>query len=213
MIRSENGKFVFVHIQKSAGTSIESVLKNNFPDSEMWHGRHGHAKAGIREIGQDKWDKYFSFAFVRNPWDRMVSWYAMIQEQANKLPLNEHSGKKLFQSSFWNQVLLQSHDFGSFLQNCTEVVYDRGCEKSYAFNQLEYLTDESGELAVSFVGRFEDLAIDTSNVFDRLGIYAGSLQKRNTSRHGHYRQYYNRATRELVAKRFQKDIEAFGYEF
>ena len=223
MIRSEKGKFIFVHVQKNAGMSFEAILKKNFSDSDHWHGRHGHALTGIREVGREEWDEYYSFAFVRNPWDRMVSWYSMIQKNLEKLPAAQRASKEPFiNSPFFNQVVLQSHDFESFLHNCTEVVFDRGCLKSFAFNQMDYLTDERGDIAVSFVGRFENLIDDSSVVFDQLGIKAGplgrffqvdSLPKRNTSQHMHYSHYYNRETRDLIEKRFEKDIEAFGYHF
>ena len=213
MIRSEAGKFIFVHVQKSAGISIETVLKNNFSDAQHWHGRHGHAKTGIQEIGQKKWETYYSFAFVRNPWDRMVSWYSMVQKELTKLPIEQQKSNKPFNSPFWNQVITDSHDFSSFLHNCTEIVFDRGCFKSYAFNQIDYLLDESGKLVVDFIGRFENLVADTSTVFNHLGIKNFNLPKQNISRHNHYSDYYTKETQELIAKRFKKDIEMFGYQF
>lgn len=213
MIRSEKGKFIFVHVQKNAGMSFEAILKQNFSDCEHWHGRHEHALTGIGEIGRAEWDDCYSFALVRNPWDRMVSWYSMIQRNYKRLPWYRRISKKPFRSPFWNQVIQQSNDFESFLHNCTEEVFDRGALKSFAFNQIDYLTDERGEIAVSFVGRFENLVTDTAVIFDRLGIPADSLPHRNISQHRHYSSYYNRETRELIEQRFHRDIEAFEYQF
>jgi len=213
MILSESGKFIFVHIQKNAGTSIEGILRRRFSDVMLWHGRHGHARSGIRDIGRSRWDRYYSFTFVRNPWDRMVSWYSMIQQELKKLPADRQASAKPFASPFWNQVVTNSHDFDSFLHNCTEPVFDGRCLKSYAFNQLDYLLDEAGDLAVNFVGRFENLQADSSTVFDHLGIGPGDLPTFNVSQHGHYSQYYTGTTRDLVAERFQRDIESFGYRF
>lgn len=77
MLISEQGKFIFIHVHKTSGMSIEKVLKTHFHDCQTWHGRHGFASNGIQEIGRQKWDEYFCFAFVRNPWVRMVSWYTL----------------------------------------------------------------------------------------------------------------------------------------
>ncbi|MBT8421156.1 MAG: sulfotransferase family protein [Gammaproteobacteria bacterium] len=213
MIISEKGRFIFVHVQKNAGTSIEKILEQNFLDSKCRYGRHERVINGIQEIGRDEWNKYFSFAFVRNPWDRLVSWYSMIQEKKTALPADKRVLNAPFDSPFWNHVVHDSHDFESFLINCTDVIFDGGCLKSYAFNQVDYLSDENGEIAVTFVGRFENLADDISKIFDRLDIKVGRLPTWNMSRHDHYSHYYTQETRNLVARRFRRDIEIFGYQF
>ena len=214
MIISEKGKFIFVHIQKTAGKTIEGVIKKNYPDSKFWYGRHGHAINGIKEIGQEKWDEYFTFAFVRNPWDRLVSWYAMIQAHLKKLPSDKQTSDEPFSDSpFWNHVIRDSHDFDSFLMNCTDVIFERGCFKSYAFNQIDYLSDENGIISVNFVGRFESLLNDASKVFERLGIEVDKLPNVGPSQHEHYSHYYTQKTRSLIAQRFQRDIEMFNYQF
>lgn len=213
MFISEQGKFIFVHVQKNAGIAIETVLKKNYPDAKHWHGRHGHAINGINEIGREKWDEYFSFSFVRNPWDRLVSWYSMIQGEFKRLPSGKRKLDEPFNSPFWNHVVRDSHDFKSFLVNCTDVIFEKGCFKSYAFNQTEYLADENGNNAVNFVGRFENLADDISIVFERLGIKTKKLRKENAGRHDHYSRYYTEETREIIRQRFQRDIETFNYQF
>jgi hypothetical protein len=86
---------------------------------------------------------------------------------------------------------------------------------SFTFNQLRYLTDKNGEVLVDFIGRFENLAQDISHVFDKLGLEASQLEipHENRSAHSHYSEMYTPETREIVRKRFRRDIEFFGYEF
>ena len=211
MLVSDQAKFVFVHVQKTAGISMETVLKEHFPDLRQWHGRHGHASDAIAEWGRDRWDGYYSFAFVRNPWERLVSWYAMIRaRQEGKLihmpwPFNR-------QPRVWSQVARKGKTFEQFLEHCTDEVFDRGCWKSFAYNQVDYLTDDKGGIVVDTVGRFETIGEDSREIFRRLGIDA-VLPSRNTSKHGHYSDWYDDRTEALVRERFAKDIEAFGYEF
>jgi hypothetical protein len=213
MLISPSAKFVFVHIQKTAGLSIEAVLRQHFNDARFWHGRHGHASDGIAEIGMDKWRQNYSFAFVRNPWDRLVSWYAMIDRERQTLPWYSRWRKAPFQTLLWNEVVQKASSFEEFIERCDDVIFDRGSRKSFAFNQIDYISAPDGRLAVDFVGRFESLAADFGVVAQRLGLGDVTLPKRNVSRHAHYSSWYNDRTHDIVAKRFARDIAAFGYEF
>jgi hypothetical protein len=209
---SQNRRFIFVHVQKTGGTSLEQVLRRASRDVAVWHGRHGHARAGWAELGQEGWQRYFSFAFVRNPWDRLVSWYAMIRQRIDALSPAERRRRQPFRTEIFNYVLHNSHDFESFLDNCTATIFDRGCDKSFLFNQLDYLSAPSGEMLVDFVGRYERFDEDAAQVLEWIGIDA-RLPRLNPSRHGHYRDYYTPRTRDLIAHRYARDIAHFGYEF
>lgn len=213
MLISPSARFIFIHVQKTAGLSIEAVLKQRFPDCHHWHGRHGHASDGIAEIGLERWRQHYSFAFVRNPWDRLVSWYAMIERERARLPWYSRWRKAPFRTLLWNEVVAKASNFEEFIERCTDVVMDGGSRKSFAFNQIDYLTGPDGSLAVDFVGRFETLAEDAAKVFAHLGLADAALPQRNASSHEHYSSWYTPRTRDIVAKRFARDIAAFGYTF
>lgn len=212
MLVSHKAKFIFVHVQKTAGLSFQAVLQEHFPDLVRWHGWHGHAKDGIAEWGLERWNEYYSFGFVRNPWDRLVSYYSMIDARRRRLPFYKRWQHSPFKQEIWNQVVQKGHTFEEFIDNCTDIIFDRGCYKSFSFNQIDYLTDLNGGIAVNKIGRFENLLVDTSEIFDSLGIKA-ALPVNNPSKHGHYRDWYDERTREIIADRFARDIAAFGYEF
>lgn len=212
MLISKKKKFIFVHVQKTAGTSLKKVLRAHAPDAKLWHGRHGHASSGIDEIGRERWDRFFSFGFVRNPWDRLISHYSMICDRIAELTPEQRQQPRPFKIELWNYVLHFSHDFESFLDNCTGLILDRGCYKSFLFNQLDYLTDAAGQVAVDFIGRFENFEADSNEVLQRIGIEA-QMPRLNVSSRSGYREYYTPRTRDLVAARFARDIKAFGYEF
>ena len=212
MLVSHQAKFIFVHVQKTAGLSFESVLRENFPDLQQWHGRHGMACDGMAEWGRERWHTYYSFAFVRNPWDRLVSWYSMIDRERRSLPFYRKWQSSPFKREIWNQVVQKGRTFDEFIERCTDVVFDSGCNKSFAFNQIDYLTGDRNEIAVSKIGRFETLREDAAEIFARLGIDA-VLPRRNRSSHDHYSKWYTEHTRAVVAERFARDIAQFGYAF
>ena len=213
MLINKTKKFIFIHVQKNAGISVENILLGEFPGTVTWHGRHGRAIDGLGEMDRAEWEEYFSFAFVRNPWDRMVSWYAMIDAAKKNLSCFKRFRKNPFRSELWNYAINNSNDFESFLENCTETVFDLGCYKSFIFNQADYLSDKDGNIVVDFIGRFENLASDTDHIFKTLDLDSISLPKLNQSKHSHYSQWYNDKTKALVAERFAKDIALFGYQF
>lgn len=199
MLISEKFNFVFVHIQKNAGESISEILRQSVSDVKPLLNKHDFARKGKQELGYAKWDKYYKFAFVRNPWDRLVSWYSMI---VNNGPRNK----------LWKYVLENSSNFGEFIQNCTQTIYDYDGEKNCFYNQLDYISDESGSLIVDFVGRYETLEEDFQKVCTTLNIPRARLPHiKHKSKHKHYSEYYTPETRAIVAERYQRDIEFFGY--
>lgn len=212
MLINESPKFAFIHIQKTAGLSIERFLLDQSPRARQLHGRHGRVADALGTMGADEWAGYFSFAFVRNPWDRMVSWYSMIEAAKQQLTSEELARERPFQSDLWNYAIANSNDFDSFLRNCTATIFDLGCNKNFAFNQVDYLTDSQGKVLVDFVGRFENLAEDMGHILSVLQL-EGTLPRLNASTHAHYTEWYSDETRQLVADRYLRDIEAFGYSF
>lgn len=207
MLISYHKKFLFVHIFKTAGTSITNCLapfcyrpESTRPSNWMaflsvnWKKIHRipikkHATAlEIRSlIDREIFDAAFKFTFVRNPWDWQVSLYHYILEHP------ENRGHE------------ETKAMGSF----RSFVFSR--EKS-DFTQTGCLVDESNNLLVDFVGRFENIDEDFRTICSKVGI-AARLPHINKSKRTDFRDYYDAETRELTARLYAEDIERFGYTF
>lgn len=138
------------------------------------------------------WDDAFKFAFVRNPWDLVVSTFFYIDKERASLDASEA-------------------DFADVMGRCDFQQFVR--EYPLLFSDMSAMIgDETGRDIIDFVGRFERLEEDFAYVCRRIGIDA-QLPHLNPSRHAHYREYYDAETREIVERHFARDIQRFGYAF
>lgn len=219
LISRGNGhkKFAFVHVQKTGGASISELLRYAVPDVTSCGPRHMGARGARRRLKD--WDEYYRFAFVRNPWDRLVSWYSMMEgtrKAREGEPLPAHARLRLRRRPLLShavEVLEEDPTFEAFLKQCTGEFRKDGAVYSFTRNQADYLTDRNGRLLVDFVGRFERLEADVAAVFAEIGLGEPKLPHANKSKRGHYSGYYTPETARIVAERFAKDIDYFGYEF
>jgi hypothetical protein len=79
--------------------------------------------------------------------------------------------------------------------------------------QYELVIDEKGELLTDYVGRVEQMQESYDTVAAKIGIPTAVLDKVNASKRLDYRQYYDQALIDGVAKLYARDLELFGYEF
>ena len=191
-----------MHIQKTGGSSVSKHLLGANINAYWFLAKHATALDAKERLAND-YQEYFTFAFVRNPWDRLVSWYNMIRIQGPKDPTNR----------FWSYILSNSSCFEEFIKNCTETVFQHDSGKSIMRNQIDYMSDSKSNIIVDEIGRFETLTEDLHRILNRLLIPFDSLPVENALPHAHYSTYYTDETREIVATRFKRDIEYFGYRY
>jgi Sulfotransferase family len=220
MLISESQKLLFIHIQKTGGESIARMLTERVPGIRRLGAKHEFARSARVRLGA-AWGDYFKFAFVRNPWDRLVSWYTMIRDARQISPIKaifsrrKRSHLRQIESNpLWRYFYDHCSTFEEFVRNCTgEVESGEGVLYSFAYNQLDYLVDEEGRVMVDFVGRFENFSVDVQKVATRARIGPGPIVRANVSRHRHYSSYYTPQLERIVGDRFARDIAHFGYVF
>jgi Sulfotransferase family len=195
--------WIFVHVQKTAGNSVRTALGGDIFDARKHFTAHE-----LREVyGAAVWDSRFKFSFVRNPWDRLVSWWSMIDNARDYV---DHAKPP---NSFFGYVLKRAKSFEDFLLRCDDEVVDSDGRKSIFRNQIDYLVDDGGAVIVDFVGRFERLQEGFDEISRRLGRAPVALSRTNASQHATYTDYYTPVTAEMVARRYARDIAHFGYRF
>ncbi len=180
-------KIIFIHINKTGGSSVEKALGLRF--------EHKTALENIEKIGEEAWEKAFSFTVVRNPWDKVVSHYHY-RIQTNQTDLKD----KPIPFAEWVELAYGRQD---------SRYYDR---PRMFMPQCDWVCDKQGRLLVDFVARFESLEQGFAEVCKRLKLDA-QLPHLKQSKRGDYRQYYDEQSAQIVRDWFDKDIKQFGYSF
>lgn len=229
MILSHEHKFIFIHIGKTGGTSIEKVLCKHLgidfdltiknPKNGNWW-KHAWSSGMRSHVGKDIWNDYFTFGFVRNPYDMLLSLYSMYTQYPEYIdPINHNN---LYHP--WNQF----EDFEDLVMSMGEGVHEpdnkwkKQLKKLGAPNtmrvwnslknlQSKYLCDEQDDIIVDYVGKFENLQNDFNHCCDRIGIEQLDLIKHGATRHRSFKDIYTPAMREIVKAHSGKDIERFNY--
>ena len=187
---SDKYRCVFVHIPKTGGTSIEQAL-GHFDELERNAQDHRPLYELREAMSEPDFGAWFKFAFVRNPWARIASWY-----------------KNVITDELHQQNFGVSPDctLEQFLTDHRGIF---GMQK-----QLHWLRDRDGSIPLDFIGRFERLLDDWAVVCDRLGQGPIELPHLIVAKDKRpYTALYDDTTRKLVAERYAEEIEMFGYRF
>ncbi len=208
MIVSHRHRFIFTAVPKTGthavrqalrehldGEDIEQVglfVSKRFPWQDLAAVRHGHlALRQVRPyLGDEAFAGYFKFAFVRNPFDRFVSYCAFMMRGGDDFQQRPRDVMR-------------------------HLLFDRPPEQHILFQpQASLLVDDDGRtLLTDRVGRVEDMQGSYDAICAAIGIPSRPLDRVNDSQRGDYRQYYDQALIDGVAARYAQDLDLFGYSF
>lgn len=189
---------VFIHVPRTGGNSISQAI--GAPKPHVPIGRY-------RLFDSRRFDDSFKFAFVRNPWDRLLSAYSHISAWVRAAASPEHDiwapPEFAYYQDFEAFVLALAHDH--FRSRMLAYTHFR--------SQLDWIAmPKSSTIALDFVGRFERLRDDYAEVTARLGIDS-PLEIVNESQHLPYREAYSRKMRDIVGFIYARDIAVLDYRF
>jgi hypothetical protein len=191
---SNKDKFIFIHIPKCGGTSIERFFLSHYGISHDWKreyplealpmkvrsefciGFDENQHMSLNDFPLQKQEQYFSFAFVRNPWDRVMSSYLYFKKL----------GYEFTFKSFFKSDQFRIH----------------GKPQSSFFNKN-----------IDFIGSFENLQENFNLICENLGIEPKQLPHENKTIHEHYTEWYTDENKKLVQDKYSEDIKAFNYKF
>jgi hypothetical protein len=156
----------------------------------LW--KHARLRDIYGIVDQEQVEGYFTFTLVRNPWDRMVSYYHWLRAQSFDHP---------------SVTLAKAVGFSAFLG-------DAGTQASLAGDgAAQYMRDARGVERCDLYLRLEHLAQDLPKLEAGIGIKLVDLPHTNRSERGGYREYYSATDREMVGRLFGDDVARFGYGF
>ena len=207
---------VYIEVPKVACSSIKIALAGILGIDLAAAGGDPH-KARFpapvsRHIGPALYPGLFTFGFVRNPWDRLVSCYRdkVLGEASDFTSFDASRGVAHCLARF--DAFRADMSFDDFVR-AVAMIPDEVADVHFR-SQCTFVTNVCSDIAIDFLGRFESLARDFRMVSDKLGLPSLTLprvQAASTPRR--YTEYYTPETRSIVATRFRKDVELFGYEF
>jgi hypothetical protein len=203
-------RFIFVHVPKTGGNAVQNVLRD-FSEDQItadFPGQDGVERFGVNSpsyglskhaplaayrdaLGSNQFGRMFKFACIRNPWDRLISFY-----------FSPHRGVRKWDREGFLQLIGDIPPIATHL-----CMPDAPTTLPY----VQPLTDSVQNL--DFLMRFESLEADFATVCEKIGITGRPLPHRNRSERAHYSRYYDEELRELVARKYQEEIILGEYEF
>ncbi len=192
MIYHKDPKFLFIHLPKNAGSSVTKVLADyvGVDREELRPQKYKFIYAkDIPSVLDGRQDDYFVFTVIRNPWERVVSYFHYLK-QIRQPPHN--LAKNVM---FPNWVVA-----GGFKTLQTQM------------SQLSDSGFPTPSTHIDYVARLETLSDDWPKICQKMGIQCDMMHDKK-SKHEHYSSYYNNKTKDIVYKFYNADINGLGYEF
>ena len=200
--RFDETKSIFIHIPKAGGISIIKSLYGNRAGG-IGHRTYKHF---MFVYGEENFNNYFKFTFVRNPYDRLYSAYTFLKK----------GGMNEVDKRFNNEIL---SNYKTFEELVMKGLKDENILNldlwTHFYPQYQFIYSPELELMVDFVGRFENLNEDYEKIREKIGTGEPlkHLNKTKDKKENDYREVYTPDMAEKVAEVYKKDIELFGYSF
>lgn len=189
--KSDSHQYIYYRVPK---TATRSVLKYLEDTSKIDFG-HLVKLDGYNVTYHEEWNSYFKFAFVRNPFDRLLSCFL---DKTKKVIGTEWEIKRY--------VEYKDYSFEAFIDDLTpeKISLDGHTKEQYVMINLDQ---------IDFIGRFENFEHDFKYVINKLNLQTRNIEHFNHTKHEHYTKYYTEEMRTKVQTLYARDLEIFGYEY
>ncbi len=207
-------KAIFIHIPKTAGSYMADVLQKYYgfknyylhrPDHERFclhtdgsvrkhenkiHGTYIYYKTSpycnkVMGMTPEKWDSYYKFCFIRNPYDKIISGWNYVN--VHNIPFQNYIEKPLKRNSwdYWHVFMPQTR---------------------HILNEKAKITD------MNFIGKYENLEDDFLKVLNHLGIQRKHpFYSKNSKKHESFYKYYNQYSLSKVNELLKEDFVHLSY--
>lgn len=191
-------RVIFLHIPKTAGTSIRETLLFYPPFRGInQYDQHHTTRQILYLIGKKEWEAAFTFCFVRNPWDRLLSQHRYFVRKeiisGQNTDFNYWATKKINKALEFDPLRKQNKHF---------------------YPACDWMKDKHNNLLLpDFIGKFENVEKDFQFICEKLNWKAELKTMNIAPEKLSYQNYYNNELNDLVHLFFKEDIERFGYVF
>lgn len=197
-IISKKYKFICYEIAKSGIGTLRGYFINK--PAEDYQISHVSGKTVPIEVTRAENSGFFKFAFVRNPWARMVSCWL------NKFYYYEHPKLPV---GIDHPELDKSTTFEEFVKFAARIS-DKDAD--FHFRSMHVSIPED-----CFVGNIENFDKDFTIIRNKLGMQIYPYARRNTTYDKKetkpWREYYTPELVDIVSQRYEEDIKRFGYSY
>lgn len=205
MIVSTDPKFIFLHIPKTAGTSIEESLYE-YHDIDYSDDPHHEMLSYYDEMTKEEYDSFFKFTVIRNPFNLLYStWAYYVKQNEFDIDFNEWIKWRFTQNYRKYKHLSIDHPAG---ESNLRITYYMN-----RYPQTFWLVNHEGDFILDHLVCFEHLSDDMKEVYEKLGLSDFYLPHANKN-HDDGSKYIDKYTQEsidIVKEHFKIDLDLFGY--
>jgi hypothetical protein len=211
-----SNNIIFVHIPKTAGTSISTWLKSHMLDSDYYEIHYNHPFIHKLEESTSKQivgikpkvtQSPFVFSIVRNPWAWAFSVYQNLKLSKTNEILNVVSEvTKLNNGEF--------PTFNKFISLCPNIKYHIG-QNGWGFQTTQSTWLKIPDTNVDLIIRYENLNNDFKQIQDlfKSTVPLDHMLKGILPSNEYYREQYNQSSKKIIETMCLEDIDNFKYTF
>ncbi|MFM9976646.1 MAG: sulfotransferase family 2 domain-containing protein [Sphingomonadaceae bacterium] len=195
---NETHQAIFVHIPKTAGTSVLAAL-----GAPPVFDTHAPARAYARAY-PEFYARAYKFAFVRNPWDRFASSFHFMKHGTD-WPMQQE----------WAARHIGDLDFAAFTHRLRNPLFRATVlSERFFWPQTIWLGGLGSAAGVDALFRFEAVDAATRELCDRFGIPApATVPHLRKVEKGDFRDLYDGPMIDIVGRLYRHDVTALGYAF